>query len=133
MPAAAADDLAGIPLFEELGPDERAAVAPWFELEEAGPGVKLTGEGAPGYSFFVLREGSATVSIDGVEVRTLGEGDFFGELALLADGRRTATVTTASPSRVLVLFGTEFRQLQQEHPEIAARIESGLREIARAA
>jgi voltage-gated potassium channel len=95
--------------------------------------VKLTGEGAAGYSFFVLRDGTATVSIDGVEVRTLGEGDFFGELALLGDGRRTATVTTASPSRVLVLFGTEFRHLQQEHPEIAARIESGLREIAQAA
>jgi CRP/FNR family transcriptional regulator, cyclic AMP receptor protein len=133
MPAATADDLAGIPLFEELGPDELAAVAPWFELEDVGPGVKLIGEGASGYSFFVLRDGTATVSIDEVEVRTLGEGDFFGELALLGDGRRTATVTTASPSRVLVLFGTEFRQLQHEHPEIAARIESGLREIAHAA
>jgi CRP/FNR family transcriptional regulator, cyclic AMP receptor protein len=133
MPAATADDLAGIPLFDTLEPDELTAVAPWFELEEVGPGMKLIGEGTAGYSFFVLRDGTATVSIDGVEVRTLGEGDFFGELALLGDGRRTATVTTVSPSRVLVLFGTEFRQLQQEHPEIAARIESGLREIAQAA
>jgi hypothetical protein len=53
--------------------------------------------------------------------------------ALLGDGVRTATVTTDSPSQLLVLFGTEFRRLQQEHPEIAARIESGLREIAQAA
>jgi hypothetical protein len=52
------------------------------------------------------------VDVDGSEIRTLGPGDFFGEL---------------------VLFGTEFRQLQQQHPEIAGRIESGLREIARAA
>jgi CRP-like cAMP-binding protein len=133
MAPAAADDLAGIPLFDTLEPDERAAIAPWFELEDVSPGMKLTGEGASGYSFYVLREGAATVTIDDIEVRTLGPGDFFGELALLGDGRRTATVTTATPSRVLVLFGTEFRQLQQECPEIAARIESGLREIAQAA
>jgi voltage-gated potassium channel len=133
MTAAAADDLAGIPLFDPLGPDERAAIAPWFELEDVSPGVNLTGEGASGYSFFVLRDGTATVTVDGSEVRTLGPGDFFGELALLGDGRRTATVTTATPSQVLVLFGTEFRRLQQEQPEIAARIESALREIAQAA
>jgi len=133
MPAAIADDLAGIPLFDTLEPDERAAIAPWFELEDVSPGVNLTGEGASGYSFFVLRDGTATVTISGIEVRTLGPGDFFGELALLGDGRRTATVTTATPSQVLVLFGTEFRQLQQQHPEIAAQVESALREIAQAA
>jgi CRP/FNR family transcriptional regulator, cyclic AMP receptor protein len=133
MPAAAATDLAGIPLFDTLEPDDQAAIAPWFDLEDVSAGVKLIGEGAPGYSFFVLRDGAATVTINGIEVRTLGPGDFFGELALLGDGRRTATVTTATPSQVLVLFGTEFRQLQQEHPEIAARIESALREIAQAA
>jgi CRP-like cAMP-binding protein len=133
MAPAAANDLAGIPLFDTLEPDERAAIAPWFELEDVSPGMKLTGEGASGYSFYVLRDGAATVTIDGIEVRTLGPGDFFGELALLGGGRRTATVTTTSPSQVLVLFGTEFRQLQHEFPEMAARIESGLREIAQAA
>jgi voltage-gated potassium channel len=133
MASASADDLAGIPLFAELDSDERAAIAHWFELEDVSAGVKLTGEGAPGYSFYVLREGAATVTINGIEVRTLESGDFFGELAILGDGRRTATVTTAAPSQVLVLFGTEFRQLQQEQPEIAERIESALREIAQAA
>jgi CRP-like cAMP-binding protein len=133
MPAATADDLAGIPLFDTLDADGRSAIAPWFELEDVSPGVKLIGEGASGYSFFLLRVGTATVTINGIEVRTLGAGDFFGELAILGDGQRTATVTTDSPSQVLVLFGTEFRQLQQEHPEIAATIESNLREIAQAA
>ena len=130
MSAATEADLAGIPLFDALEPGDRASIASWFELEDVSPGVNLTGEGASGYSFYVLREGAATVTIDGDEVRTLCPGDFFGELALLGDGRRTATVTTASPSRVLVLFGTEFRRLQQEQPEIAARLESGLREFA---
>jgi CRP/FNR family cyclic AMP-dependent transcriptional regulator len=133
MPAATPDDLAGIALFDTLDPAQRETIAPWFELQDVSPDVRLTGEGAAGYSFFVLREGAATVSIDGDEVRTLGAGDFFGELALLGDGRRTATVTTVSPSQVLVLFGTEFRRLQQEHPEIAARIETELRETAQAA
>ena len=133
MSSATAEDLAGIPLFDALEPQDRATIAPWFELENVSPGVNLTGEGASGYSFFVLRDGTATVTIDGDEIRTLGPGDFFGELALLGDGRRTATVTTATPSQVLVLFGTEFRQLQQEHPEIATRVESALREITRAA
>ena len=133
MSSATAEDLAGIPLFDALEPQDRATIAPWFELENVSPGVNLTGEGASGYSFFVLRDGTATVTIDGDEIRTLGPGDFFGELALLGDGRRTATVTTATPSQVLVLFGTEFRQLQQEHPEIAARVESALREVAQTA
>ena len=131
--AAATDDLAGIPLFDTLEEEERAAIAPWFELQEVSPGVNLTGEGASGYEFFVLRDGTATVTINGIEVRTLGAGDFFGELAILGDGRRTATVTTASPAQVLVLFGTEFRRLQQEYPETAGRIESALRESAQAA
>src|SRR5215468_1290960 len=107
MSVATTDDLAGIALFEALDADGRAAIAPWFELRDVSNDVRLCGEGASGYSFFVIRDGSATVSIDGSEVRTLGPGDFFGELAILGDGRRTATVTTSSPSRVLVLFGTE--------------------------
>lgn len=133
MSAATADDLAGIPLFDTLEPDEREAMAPWFELQDVSAGVNLTGEGASGYSFFILRGGTATVTIDGIEVRTLAPGDFFGELAILGDGRRTATVTTAAPSQLLVLFGTDFRRIQQEHPEIAERIESSLRETAQAA
>jgi CPA1 family monovalent cation:H+ antiporter len=133
MPVATPDDFAGISLFDSLDATARETIAPWFELSDVSPDVKLIGEGASGYSFFVLREGTATVSIDDAEVRTLVPGDFFGELALLGDGQRTATVTTASPSQVLVLFGTEFRRLQQEYPELAVQIESALRETARAA
>jgi CRP-like cAMP-binding protein len=133
VPAATADELADIALFATLGPDDRTAIAPWFELQDVSSGVNLTGQGTSGYSFFVLRDGTATVSIDGIQVRTLGSGDYFGELAILGDGQRTATVTTASPSQVLVLFGTEFRRLQQEYPELAAQIETRLREVAQAA
>jgi voltage-gated potassium channel len=127
MPPASTWDLAGVSLFDDLEPEDLAAIAPWFEVQDASPGVNLTGEGAAGYSFFVLSDGTASVTIDGAEVNALGPGDFFGELAILGDGRRTATVTTTSPARLLVLFGTEFRRLQQEQPELARQIEAGVR------
>ena len=57
----------------------------------------LTGEGAPGYALFVILEGTATVTSSDDPLRALGPGDFFGEIALLAGGRRTATVTATSP------------------------------------
>jgi voltage-gated potassium channel len=63
-------------------------------------------------------------------VAQLGPGDFFGEMAILGDGRRQATVTTSSPAKVLVLFGTEFRQLEQDHPQIAEQIETAMRDRA---
>ena len=127
MPDATTWDLAGIALLDDLEPEELTNIAPWFEVQDVSPGVNLTGEGASGYSFYILSDGTASVTIDGVEVNTLGPGDFFGELATLGDGVRTATVTTTSPSRLLVLFGTEFRQLQQEQPDLASRIEAGVR------
>lgn len=127
MPDATTWDLAGIALLDDLEPEELTKIAPWFEVQDVSPGVNLTGEGASGYSFYILSDGTASVTINGVEVNTLGPGDFFGELAILGDGVRTATVTTTSPSRLLVLFGTEFRQLQQEQPDLASRIEAGVR------
>jgi CRP-like cAMP-binding protein len=90
--------------------------------------VRLTGEGAAGYSFFILIQGSAVVTSEGADRAALGPGDFFGEIAILGNGRRTATVTTTSPTRLLVMFGTEFRELQQAQPEIAARIEEAMQQ-----
>ena len=122
------EELAAVPLFAFLGGDSLSRLALWFKVQEAGEGVRVTGEGAAGYSFFVLSEGTAAVTIDGIEVSRLGAGDFFGEAAILGDGRRTATVTTTSPSRLFVLFGTEFRTMQEELPETAARIEALMRQ-----
>ena len=128
--SALAAELSGIPLFDSLSESELEQLATWFDVETAAEGVRLTGEGASGYSFFVLLDGSAAVTSAGAEIATLLPGDFFGEMAILGDGRRSATVTTTSPSRVLTLFGTEFRQLQQAHPQIAERIEAAMRERA---
>jgi len=121
------EELSDIPLFSSLSDAELQELANWFDVQTAGEGVRLIGEGAAGYSFFVLTEGSASVTTQGADLAALGPGDSFGEIAILGNGRRTATVTTTSPARLLVLFGTEFRQLQQRQPGIAARIEQAMR------
>ncbi len=121
-------DLTGIPLFSTLSADELAELATWFEARSVSEGVRLATEGAAGYSFFVLVEGSAEVTLGGEAVATYEPGDFFGEMAIAGDGRRTATVTTTSPVRILTLFGTEFRRLQQAQPAIAARLESAIQQ-----
>ncbi len=120
-------DLAGISLFDGLSDDELAQLAPRFEVKTVSEGVRVASEGASGYSFFVLAEGSAVVTLEDETVATYAPGDFFGEMAILGDGRRTATVTTTAPAKVLTLFGTEFRRLQQSHPTIAAQLETAMR------
>src|SRR5215469_15803728 len=122
-----AADLARIPLFECLNESQLAELAPAFETKSISAGTRLIGEGAVGYSFFVLADGQASVTIDGAEVAALDTGDCFGEVAILDSGRRTATVTTMAPSTVYVMFGTEFRRLQQDHPEVASQLEELMR------
>ena len=121
------DQLADVPLFAELDDEERARIADWLEVRSVAAGTQLAGKGASGYTFFILRDGEAEVTVDGQHVRPLSSGEFFGEMALLGDGRRKGDVTTTTDATVLVLYGTEFRRLQQEHPEVAARIEQAMR------
>lgn len=122
------DELRGTSLCGDLSDEELARVAEWFDATSFSEGVKVAGEGAPGYSFFVIADGTAVVSSGGDELARLGPGDFFGEVAILGDGRRSATVTTTSPARLFVMFGTEFRQLQEAQPEIATRLEAAMAE-----
>ena len=121
------EDIATVPIFGSLDPDQLATIANWFEVENIGEGVKLVGEGCHGYSFFVLAGGTAAVTAEGEELATLQAGDFFGEVAMLDGGRRTASVTSTAPVRLLVMFGTEFRQLQDAYPEIVSRIADTMR------
>ena len=124
--AVAPAELASIPLFASLSEAEREQVAGWFEPRTAAEGCTLAGEGATGYCFFVLAEGHAAVRSNGAQLATLGPGDFFGEIAILGDGRRSATVTTTTPVRLLVMFGSEFRRLQEDHPAVARQLEEAM-------
>ncbi len=123
-----ADDLAKVPVFASLSHDVRAALAPTFDVEAFAAGSDMVTEGRSGYAFYVLAQGQATVSHDGRQVRELGPGDYFGEMAILGDGRRTATVTATTPCRAWVLFGTMFRSLQMSQPEIAGELVQVMRD-----
>jgi len=124
MSSPSVPELADTPLFAELSQGDLLVLSGWLESEEVSVGQHLTQEGASGYAFFVLHEGTADVQVDGAVVRTLRANDYFGEVALFEDeGRRTATVVVTSPGVVWTLFGTRFRQLQQRYPDIAAAIQ----------
>jgi voltage-gated potassium channel len=120
--------LAKIPLFASLSADELRAIATLAEERDEPPGATLMGEGAPGYSLFVLEEGAATVSSGGDEIGKLEAGDFFGEIALLTRGERTATVTALTPVRVLVMHGSDFRVFEREWPDASALLKETMAE-----
>jgi CRP-like cAMP-binding protein len=125
---ATVDDLNGVPLFAGLSDDERGILAEWFEVSDASAGTALVSEGAAGYSFYILLDGAAEVTVGGEAVATYGPGDYFGEMAILGGGPRSATVTVTAPSRLLSMFGTEFRTLQHVRPDVAAQLEKTMRE-----
>jgi CRP/FNR family transcriptional regulator, cyclic AMP receptor protein len=119
-----AAELANTPIFAGLDQASLDVLVNWIDSESVHVGQELTHEGSHGYAFFVLHEGTAEVLVDHVVVRTLGPNDYFGEISILGTGRQTATVRVTSAGTVWTMFGTRFRQLQIEHPEIAATIEA---------
>ncbi len=123
-----AAELERISLFASLSDSEREELAESFEVRSKVAGTELIDERTGGYSFFALADGEARVSVNGIEIAALGPGDCFGEMALLGDGRRTASITTTTPTTVYVMFGTEFRRLQQTHPAVVGRIQAMMRE-----
>jgi CRP-like cAMP-binding protein len=114
--------LTTVPLFSGLSNHQLEQLAGWVDEVDIPAGKKLLDEGTFAYEFVVIESGSATVSIDGVHVNDLGPGDFFGEIALLATARRTASVETTSPMQAGVITGPNFRAMIREFPQIAERV-----------
>ena len=115
-----------VPLFSRLsasGLKEVASVADEIDLPE---GKTLTKEGERGREFFVLLEGSADVRQKGARIRTLGQGDFLGEIALVSKSPRTATVTTTEQTRALVITDQAFGALLRRSPQIQTGIVEAL-------
>jgi CRP-like cAMP-binding protein len=123
------DALAKAPLFAALSRQELGELAKATEDLEVEEGKTLTREGDLGREFFVIVDGDVSVTQDGNEIRRLGPGDFFGEIALIYDNaRRTATVTAASPLRFFVLTRQSFRSLLEHQPEIEEKVMAALEE-----
>jgi CRP/FNR family transcriptional regulator, cyclic AMP receptor protein len=120
------------PLFRNLSRGDLVELAMATEDLEVEAGKVLAREGEIGQEFFVIVDGEVSVTKDGAEVRRLGAGDFFGEIALIWDSpRRTATVTAATPVRFFVLTRQAFRSLVDRHPDIEAKILEALEERVR--
>jgi CRP/FNR family transcriptional regulator, cyclic AMP receptor protein len=126
------DALAKAPLFAALSRQELGELAKVTEDLEVEEGKVLMREGDLGREFFVLVEGEVSVTKDGKEIRRLGAGDFFGEIALVYENaRRTATVTAASPLRFFVLTRQSFRSLLEHQPQIEDKVMAALEERMR--
>jgi CRP-like cAMP-binding protein len=117
-----------VPLFSQCSKKELgdvASIADEIDLEE---GKVLIREGDRGREFFVLIEGKADVRKGTRKLNTMGVGDFFGEIALVSNSPRTATVTTTAPSRALVVNEQAFRGLLRRQPSIQLKVLAALAE-----
>lgn len=108
-----------VPLFASLERDHLEMLARSFKERTFQAGSEVTSEGAGGAGFFVIEEGSATVSVGGDERRRLGSGDYFGELALIDDSPRSATIVADENLRCWGLTSWEFRPLVESNASIA--------------
>jgi CRP/FNR family transcriptional regulator, cyclic AMP receptor protein len=108
-----------VPMFERLSDKEIKTLAATFTEKNFTAGQELTSEGQGAAGFFVIESGEANVMVDGANRRTLGPGDYFGEIALIDGGSRTATVAATSDGRAYGLTSWQFRPLVEEHGSIA--------------
>lgn len=116
------DLLKRVPLFAGCSKAELRQLALVADEIDLRDGHVLTREGRPGREFFVLVEGTVRVTRNDRKVTDLGAGDWFGEIALITDAPRTATVTATSPVDVLVITDRSFRRVVETMPSIALKV-----------
>ncbi len=110
------------PLFAELSKDELREMAKSTEDLEVDAGKVLCREGEPAQEFFVIIEGEAEATKDGQPLQTMGPGDFFGEIGLIEDIPRTATVTATTPLRFFVLTRQSFLGMLDRMPGVERKV-----------
>jgi CRP/FNR family cyclic AMP-dependent transcriptional regulator len=114
------------PLFAHVSKRQLEQIAQIADEIDLREGKEMTKQGSRGREFFVLLEGNADVKKNGRRINTLGPGDFFGEIALVSDTPRTASVIATSPVRALVITDRSFKRLMSDSPEIQERVLSAL-------
>ena len=123
-----ANRLKSIPLFEEVGDEELAQIAPFATEVSVEEGRELVREGDFSYEFMAIEEGQAEVTRGGDHVADIGPGDFFGEMGLLERTLRNATVTAKTPMRLVTLTGWDLKRVERAAPEAMERIRNVLEE-----
>jgi len=122
-----------VPLFEHFEKGDLERLARSFKERTFDAGSTVAGEGKTGAGFFVIESGEAAVSVRGDERRSLGPGDYFGEIALIDDGARSATVTAVSDLRCYGLTSWEFRPLVESNASMAWKLLETMAQRLRAA
>lgn len=113
-----------LPLFEGLSDEVADDCAGRFEELELLAGTGLVREGEFAYKFFVVLDGQVEVQRNFRHVATLGPGDFFGEMGVMAGGRRNARVVATTRCRVGWMTGWTFESMLRDHPDVARRIQA---------
>jgi CRP/FNR family transcriptional regulator, cyclic AMP receptor protein len=108
-----------VPLFAELDQRELEMLGRQLHERRFREGAEVTKEGAGGAGFFVIAEGNAEVSVRGEKRTTLSPGDYFGEIALIDEGMRSASITAATDLLCYGMTPWEFRPFVEEHPQVA--------------
>jgi CRP/FNR family cyclic AMP-dependent transcriptional regulator len=111
-----------VPLFATCTKTELRKIASLADEIDLPAGTRLTKEGASGKEFVVIVKGRADVHRRGKKLRSLGNGDFLGEIALVTGTPRTATVTTTEPTRALVIAAPAFRTLLRNTPSMQLKV-----------
>jgi CRP-like cAMP-binding protein len=120
------EHIAAVPMFSACTNKELQAISRLATELDVSAGRVLTKQGAPGNEFMIVLEGSATATKNGRKVATFGPGDYFGEIALLDPGERTATITADTPMLLAVIGPGEFASMLEEAPTLARKIMRGL-------
>jgi CRP-like cAMP-binding protein len=113
------ETLRNVPLFVELDERELEQLARQMHERRFPEGADVTSEGAGGAGFFVIAEGNADVAVGGEHRASIGPGDFFGEIALIDTGVRSASITASSDLLCYGLTPWEFRPFVEENPKVA--------------
>ena len=108
-----------VPLFADLNKKELQGLASTMKERQFDAGDTIASEGSTGIGFFIIDDGEATVSVHGEDVNTLTHGDYFGEVALIDDGARTATITAETPIKCYGITSWEFRPLVENNAKLA--------------
>jgi len=120
--------LRNVPLFAGCSKAELQQVAQLADELDLAQGATLIREGERGREFIVVAEGTVEVTRGGKTINQLGAGDFIGEIALVVDRPRTATVTATSPVRLLVVTDRAFTRLLEQVPSISVKVMQSLGE-----